>query len=133
MGMIILGLFRTSVLPRLGVVQDVPCEVFLLQLEASIAVLVASVSAFRSLFASEGSRAARRKPKIGWTAGSNLCKRKKRSPHSDSDLETNGLPPIPSATMTGLRSFIRGNSKPTVPRSESDEPFDDHLLDVDKT
>ena len=132
MGMIILGLFRISALSRPDVVQDVPCEILLLQLEASIAVLMFSLSAFRSLFASEGSRAARRKPNIGWTAGSSLWKRKKRPFHSDSDLETNGLPSIPSATMTGLRSFIRGSLKPTVLRSESDEIFDDHLLTLTK-
>ena len=130
--MIVLGLFRMSVLPRLGAVQDVPYEIFFMQLEASIAVLMASLSAFRSLFATDGSRAARRKPNIGWTAGSNFWKRKKRSPHSDSDLETNGLPFIPSATMTGLRSFLRGNSKPTILRSESDEISDDHLLTLTK-
>lgn len=130
--MIIVALIRTSTLPRSGIVQDVPYEFFLQQLEASIAVLMASVSVFRSLFVSEGSRAARRNPNMGWTARENLWKRKRRTLHSDSDLETNGLPFIPSATMTGLRSFIRGRSEPTTLRPESDEISDDHLLALEK-
>lgn len=47
--MIIVGLIRSLTLPRAGV------EIFLLQLKASIAVLMTSMSAFRSQFASEGS------------------------------------------------------------------------------
>ena len=120
--MIIVGLIRSTTFPKAGVVQDIPYEVFLIQLEASIAVFMASVSAFRSLFAPQGSRAARRKPNIKWSF------RGRRLPRSDSDLETNGLPAIPGATMTGLRSFIRNSSKPTVMNSESDEISDDFLL-----
>ena len=128
--MIVVGLVRSSTLPRVNIVQDVPYEIFLLQLEGSIAVLMASVSAFRSLFALGGSRAARKKPNMRWTAREIPWRRGKRSPHSESVLETNGLPSIPSATMTGLRTFIRGGSKPTDLRSEFDDAPDNYPLTV---
>lgn len=132
LGMIIIGLIRSSTLPRAGVIQDVPYELFLLQMEACIAVLMASVSAFRSLFASEGSRAARRKPNVKWSFRDTPWKRGKRSRRSDSDLETNGLPSIPSATITGLRSFVHGGSKPTATSSESDDISTEYPLTVKK-
>lgn len=129
--MIIIGLVRCSLIPRVNAVQDVPYESFLLQLEGSIAVLMASVSVFRSLFASESSRAARKKPNMRWTARGIPWRREKRSP-GESVLETNGLPSIPSATMTGLRTFIRGGPKPTSLRSEFDETPEDYPLTVKK-
>lgn len=132
LAMIVVGLVRSSTLPRINTVQDVPYEIFLLQLEGSIAVLMASVSVFRSLFASESSRAARKKPNMRWTAREIPWRREKRSPHSESALETNGLPYIPSATMTGLRTFIRGGPKPTDLRSEFDETPEDYPLAVQK-
>lgn len=132
LGMIIVGLIKSSKLPRHGTNQDVPYEIFLIQVEASIAVLMASVSAFRPLFASNGSRAARQKQNMNWTPRDSSWKRRNRTPRSESDLETNGLPYIPSATMTDLRSLIRGGPKTTILESESDEMSDGLPLAVKK-
>ena len=119
--MIVVAIVRSSSLPRADTTQDIPYEIFLLQLEGCIAVLMASVSAFRSLFNSEGSRAARKKPKVSWTYPKVPWRRGKKPLGSESDLETNALPAIPSATMTGLRTFIRGGPRSTGLRSEFEE------------
>ena len=131
--MIIVALIRTSILPRAATVQDVPYELFLLQMEGCIGVLMAAVSAFRSLFASQGSRASRKKQNILWTAREKIWDRRKRALGSESDVEANNdLPAIPSATMTGLRSFIGGAAKQDVLMSESDEGSDNLPLAVTK-
>lgn len=128
--MIVIALVRTTAIPRANVTQDVPFEVFLLQLEGCIAVLMASVSAFRSLFASEGSRGPRKKPT--WSSREKLWYRGKRARRSDSETRTNGLPSIPSATMTGLRTFINGGPQSTTTRSHFEEAPDDWPLAVRK-
>lgn len=124
--MIVIAVVRTTAIPRAHVTQDVPFEIFLLQLEGCIAVLMASVSAFRSLFASEGSRGPRKKPT--WSSREKLWYRGKRPPRSDSETRTNGLPSIPSATMTGLRTFINGGPKSTTMGSRFEESSDDWPL-----
>ena len=122
--MIIIALIRTSLIPRATTVQDVPFELFLLQLEGCISVLMAAISAFRSLFASEGSRASRKKQNRVWTAREKIWNRTKRTFGSESSPGDNVLPSIPSATMTGLRTFIGGGAKPAVLSSEFDEESD---------
>ena len=119
--MIIIALVRISHLPRATTVQDIPFELFLLQLEGCISVLMAAISAFRSLFASEGSRASRKKHNIVWTARERIWNHRKPTLGFESNTETNGLPSIPSATMTGLRTVMGGDAKPDTLRSEFDE------------
>jgi len=128
--MIVIALVRTTAIPRANVTQDVPFQIFLLQLEGCIGVLMASVSAFRSLFASEGSRGPRKKPT--WSSREKLWYRGKRPRRSDSETRTNGLPSIPSATMTGLHTFINGGPKSTTMRSRFEETPDDWPLAVRK-
>ncbi|MCJ1281732.1 hypothetical protein MMC26_001054 [Xylographa opegraphella] len=104
--MIIVALIRTTLCPQLDQTQDVPYELFLFQLEGCIAVFMASVSAFRSLFASHGTRAVRPKPHFLWSSRHQLWNRGKSKLRAGTESGTNGLPSIPSATMTGLRTFI---------------------------
>jgi hypothetical protein len=112
--------------------QDIPFEVFLFQLEACIAVLMASVSAFRSLFASDGSRAVRRKPQFLWSSQHQFWNRAKANKFGDSTSRTNGLLSIPSATMTGLRTFINGGASDKPSRWDSERASDDWPLSVQK-
>ena len=130
--MIIIALVRISVLPAEQSVQDVPWELFLLQLEASISVLMAAVSAFRSLFASQGSRASRKKESNTRRARQTFWSRKKSSWRSESYIERNGLPSIPSATITGLRTFMGGGPKSHGLHFEFDEGLDSLPLNVMK-
>ncbi len=85
---------------------------------------------YRSLFASEGSRGPRKKPT--WSSREKLWYRGKRARRSDSETRTNGLPSIPSATMTGLRTFINGGPQSTTTRSHFEEAPDDWPLAVRK-
>ncbi|MCJ1374866.1 hypothetical protein MMC20_006099 [Loxospora ochrophaea] len=69
------------------------------QIEAEIAVIVVSISAFRSLFASSPSDPTRASPQ--WKLRFNNTPRVRRLSSGEE------LPSIPSATFTGIRSFIR--------------------------
>ena len=127
--MIVITLVRSR---ELSSSQDVLFQLFLFQLEGCVSVLMASVSAFRSLFASTGSRAARKTPKFIYSARNMLQTRRNRLLDSDSDIRRNGLPSIPSATMTGLRTFIGGGPKPVGLASEFDGIPDIYPLAVKK-
>lgn len=103
---------------------DVTWEIFWQLVEACIAVIMVSLTAFRSLFVAHGA------------AAQNLQKRRPNSERrnrldsmrfwkkrvSDDSEEMGGLPEIPRAIMTGLRTFIRGErTEGNVMRSERSE------------
>ncbi|MCJ1317351.1 hypothetical protein MMC15_002674 [Xylographa vitiligo] len=119
--MIVVALIRTTVTPQVNRVQDVPYELLLFQLEGCIAVLMASVSAFRSLFASHGSRAVRQKPQFLWSSRHQLWNGGKTKLRAGTEGRTNGLPSIPSATMTGLRTFVNGGVSDRLVRLGSED------------
>lgn len=81
-------------------------HLFWLQVEGSVAVIMVSLTAFRSFFASQGSAARGRKARP-WYSSTVAKLRRHKASLGDHDLEN--LPPIPSATMSGLRTFIRGS------------------------
>ena len=85
---------------------DIIWLIFWEQQECSIAVLMFSVSAFRPLFVSNSSQ---KQPPHQPKTSSYWRKRVLRK-HLASDEEStgNGLPEIPSATMTGMRTMIDG-------------------------
>ncbi|KAK8022515.1 hypothetical protein PG993_013282 [Apiospora rasikravindrae] len=108
---------------------DVPWEVFWQFMEASVAVLMGSLTVFRTLLSSKtGSSENERRPGVAVAPGrqwpharpayyvfSSVGRRKRRAA-ADADLEAtrnNGglLPEVPGATMTGLRTFIRRNNR----------------------
>ena len=126
--MIVVSSIRATTTPGPNVRQDVPFELFLLLLEGCVAVLMASVSAFHPLFAAEGSRASRKKPNMVWTTHPKFWNRGKRTLGSDFDTVTNGLPSIPSATMTGLHTLINGGARQTTLRSDFGEASDNWPL-----
>ena len=77
------------------------------QLEGCVAVLMVSLTAFRTLFVSKHSSSSdQRKPKLSDTYRRRLWFSKKSSQSENEKAHVSV--PIPGATMTGLRTFIRG-------------------------
>ncbi|KAL8749804.1 MAG: hypothetical protein Q9184_006660, partial [Pyrenodesmia sp. 2 TL-2023] len=98
--MCVVALVRASGL-TLGDFMDETWAVFWQQIEACVAVMLVSITTFRSFFVSTESRVSprkrsptngqvSRKPVVYWTKRAGIT-----------------LPSIPSATLTGLRTFIR--------------------------
>ena len=81
-------------------------HLFWLQVEGSVAVIMVSFTAFRSFFASQGSEDRGRKARPWYSSKVAKLRRHKIS-LGDDDLQK--LPPIPTATMSSLRAFIRGS------------------------
>jgi len=79
------------------------------QIEACVAVAMISLTAFRSAFiGSESSRVRKSGAKKPWYS-STISAIKRRHAQRRSDEEAmQGLPQIPSATLTGMRTFIQG-------------------------
>lgn len=112
--MIIAALTRVGGYRYRGVL-DLTWEIFWQWVEACIAVIMGSMTAFRSLFVSNGSviyKDGQRKAPSYSSVREKLLKKFKRSRDSSWDeLEQNELPEIPSATMNGMRTFIRRNNR----------------------
>ncbi|KAI9833207.1 MAG: hypothetical protein M1826_000120 [Phylliscum demangeonii] len=88
------------------------------QMEACLAVLMVSLTALRSIFVSDNYRGgghARARPIRHRMSPADLSRqrfwpsRKKLASSDGADGDAGGLPSIPSATITGLRTFIRGD------------------------
>ena len=97
------------------------------QQECSIAVLMFSISAFRSFFVPSSVRSPAPRHQ-GYSPSEKRRRFLRRRPHPDmyDTHETNGLPQIPDATLTGLTTVIEGNTQAEV-RADLDQRFDgDH-------
>ncbi|KAI9794619.1 MAG: hypothetical protein M1816_004506 [Peltula sp. TS41687] len=87
---------------------DMTWKHFWQQAEASIAVATISFTAFRSFFVADASRYRRAPPaKPSYSFRQRIWNRK-RSTTSQTESGAGRLPSIPSATITGLRTFISG-------------------------
>ena len=102
--MCVVALVRVSGL-RNGDFIDETWEVFWQQIEACVAVMLVSVTAFRSFFVSSDSKKSPKK-----IAPTNQQVSRKR-PFDWTRTAGHRLPKIPSATLTGLRTFIRGDPR----------------------
>ena len=113
---------------------DVPWKLFWQQAEACIAVLMVSLTAIRSIFMGEPSNSPPAKPFYS-SSRRWIWNRNNHDALDESTNGTNGLPMIPSATITGLRTFIHagreegqeasgaeGGTKTTTITSEVYEP-----------
>ena len=117
--MIIVAIVRIAGMRKRGGV-DIVWLAFWSQQECSIAVLMVSVSAFRSLFVpSPASPPIPRQQRYSPSEKKRRVLRRRPDPDLYDTHETNGLPPIPSATLTGMATVIRGNR-----RSEETEDLD---------
>ena len=87
------------------------------QIQASIAIIVVSITAFRSLL---GIKAMERRQKRA--SPYHYRKRSKASSSTEqSDMEVASLPAIPRATLTGMRTFIDGRGDSRFIPLEEDE------------
>ncbi len=128
--MAVVALARIAGMRQHGGVVDIVWLTFWQQQECSIAVFMVSVSAFRSLFvASTARNRVRRGPRYSPRDRA----RKLFHRRLDSDLydsqRTNGLPQIPSATLTGM-STIAGNKR-HVEKTNLDRPLQSSYLPSD--
>ena len=93
---------------------DTPWTIFWLQMEACIAVSMASLTAFRSLFFAGANGSEARKAKSWYSpAYEKIMSRKNKSRENRESGEAQ-LPDIPTATLKGMRTFIQGGRKPTI-------------------
>lgn len=93
---------------------EISWNLFWLQVEGSVAVIMVSVTAFRSVFASQRSEARDRKARA-WYSSTVAKLRRQKASSENYDLED--LPSIPSATMSGMRTFIRGSQLGSGPEA----------------
>ena len=123
--MIIVVIVRIAGMRRRSNIDIVWLE-FWSQQECSIAVLMVSVSAFRSLFVPSPAN-----PLIQRQQRSSPSEKKRRflRRRPDPDLydthETNGLPQIPSATLTGMVTAI-GGDRQSEETADLDQRFHSH-------
>ncbi|KAI9824019.1 MAG: hypothetical protein M1826_007552 [Phylliscum demangeonii] len=92
---------------------DVTWILFWQQVEACVAVTLASFTAFRSIFVAEASKRREARGKTTPSGPGRRWTRWKRSTAAADD-DAIKLPSIPSATLTGLRTFIRGSHRSPV-------------------
>ena len=131
--MVICALTRISAYRLRGVI-DLTWQIFWQHMEGSIALIMASVTVFRTAFVTAGSKKNGQKEQgPSYSVRQRLLARRNRI-HSD-EMEKlgreEGLPAIPGATLAGLRTFIRRNNRPvgetTVMRSDHDRFDEEHF------
>lgn len=114
--MIIAALIRFSGIGAGGSI-DMSWNIFWMFVEGCIAVIMVSLTVFRSLFTNDGFKLPQRKAKAIWSSREWLRNRKlweAKKNEIDDDL-----PAIPSAALTGMRTLTRAGSQPT--RTSVDE------------
>ena len=89
-------------------------------IQACVAVLMVSITGFRSVYVS--SQTARKEPaNKPWYSSTVAAIRRRRELDRRDEESIPGLPTIPSATLTGMRTFIQGGRRPgTGPQTTSD-------------
>jgi hypothetical protein len=89
---------------------NVTWAIFWTHIEASVAIIMVSLTAFRTIFnqkKQERAQQERMRRVNSWRLFASF----RRKPRTDSDDEITALPQVPRATMTGLRTFIRGSNR----------------------
>lgn len=100
--MIIIAIVRISGISHKKTAVAIVWELFWLDIEAAIAVIMVSVTAFRSLLGIKAQKVREKRKQ-----SKPLVRYFKKTPQKESDLVQ--LPSIPGATLTGMRTFIHGN------------------------
>jgi hypothetical protein len=103
--MVIVAIVRIAGINLRGGNVDIVWLAFWMQQECSIAVIMVSSSAFRSFFVVNTVDS----PSPGYSPGSwkRRLLRRRPSPNRDDMESANGLPQVPRATLTGMRTAIR--------------------------
>lgn len=118
--MVIVTIVRIAGMRRKGSGSvDIVWLAFWQQQECSIAVLMVSVSAFRSLFIPSPKTPAPRQQRDSPSEKGRRLLRRRPDPDLYDTHETNGLPQIPTATLTGMATLMGedGQSGETAGRS----------------
>jgi len=110
--MIIIAIVRSSKIhgpPNVPI--DVTWAIFWCHIEASTALSMVSLTAFRTIFNQRREERVRherlRQPPRSWKVFASF-RRRRVELFEDEDT---ALPQVPRATLTGLRTFIRGNNR----------------------
>ena len=106
--MIVIAIVRISGLRLSNKSPDVQWETFFQQVEASVSVITISLTAFRSLLGLKALKA-REKKHRAWYSYQRIALFRNRHKTSESELNGERLPSIPGATLSGIRTFIRGD------------------------
>jgi hypothetical protein len=91
---------------------DIVWEIYWQTMEGCVAVLMASITAFRSIFVSNGRRKARENkwtPSYSWVQRAK--QRQKTRESKESDVREDQHHYIPRALLTGMRTFIREHGR----------------------
>lgn len=91
---------------------DLVWELFWMYMEAGVAVLMCSLTVFRTIFNTKQTNSKKRQwePSASWIQRMKWKKSAEKNVSSESD----GLPSVPSGTLSGLRTFIRRNNRSTA-------------------
>ena len=109
--MAIMAAIRVSGLNFRGTLDEVWLFLWF-QIEASVAITMISLTAFRSVFVGSASSRIRREAiKKPWYSSTILRNRSRRRLDDEANQE---LPQIPSATLSGMWTIIRGGRKTTA-------------------
>ena len=104
-----IAIIRIAGLRIRGTNIDVQWEVFWQEVEATVSVTMVSITAFRSLFGIKALKAREKKYRPWYSYREKLFSRQKKKSIDSSSDGGDELPQIPGATMTGMRTFIRGD------------------------
>lgn len=105
---------------------DSTWNMFWQHMEACVAVTMISLTAFRSVFIASELKGKIRK-RNPWHS-LRLEKLRAKQDNNGLDAELGVLPAIPSATLSGIRTFIRGSRKPHNLASEAGSLHSQHPL-----
>ena len=108
--MIITAIIRISAIRISKDSIDVTWEVFWSMVEACVAVTMVSLSVFRSFFV-ENTSGPKREQDDAYYRNKQKYNWRRKWTGIDTE-ETEGLPKIPRAMLTGMRTFIRGEKGP---------------------
>lgn len=110
--MVVIAIVRVSNIKGVSVV-DLRWELFWQYMEGSIAILMASITAFRTIFLNPNTNIPDQKKKRSYSLLEMIENRRRGKRDIDTETSDNSyhLPEIPRATITGLRTHIRRNNR----------------------
>ena len=95
-----------------------------MEFEARVAVIMVSFTAFRSLFVTAESKASRSKFRPWYSSSVARLRKGRKTSVSGHIME--GLPAVPRATMTGMRTFIVGPHRHSEPETLDWDKLEEH-------
>lgn len=108
--MIALAIARASKMRGI-IATDIPYELFLQYLEAAVAILMGSLTAYRTFFVTQRERTKYQERMKKPSYSFKHFPFRRRAHDEVTRDEEGGLPEVPGATMTGMRTFIRRNNR----------------------